>query len=151
MFLAVGTMKYCIYYKYFLFNLIITPINRLNLISLLNASSSNYNYAPVTDTSQWKTKNDHEMAQIYNNIDKDGSNVECSDLYQQTWFQCSTSCSASELQKHPNLAHVCRVLGPLSSAYTIPMLGYVTALYLRKYLDTGYTEYRGIAWLFIPV
>ena len=33
---------------------------------------------------------------------------------------------ASEHQKHPNLAHMHRVLGSLSSANTIPMLGYVT-------------------------
>ena len=55
----------------------------INLISLLNASSSNYNYAPVTETgaSRWKIKNDHEMAQIYYNIDEHGSDAESSDLY----------------------------------------------------------------------
>jgi len=78
------------------------PSNRLNLIPLLNASSSNYNYAPVidTDVSRWKTKNDPEMAQIYNNIDEYGSNAECSDLYhQQTRFWCLACCSASETLK----------------------------------------------------
>ena len=52
-------------------------INRLNLISLLNPCSSNYNYAPVTDTdaSRFKIKNDHEVSQIYNNID-------------DAWFRC---------------------------------------------------------------
>jgi len=42
-------------------------INRLNLIYLLNASSSNYN--SDTDASGWKIKSDHEIAQIFNNID----------------------------------------------------------------------------------
>jgi len=41
---AVGTMKYCISYKCQTFlNLNIIPINKINLISLLKDSSSNYN------------------------------------------------------------------------------------------------------------
>jgi len=67
-------------------------------------------------------KNDHEMAQIFNNIDEHGSDAECLDLYhKQTQLRQRT-------QKHPNLGHAHRVLGPLSSVNTIPMLGYITAL-----------------------
>ena len=76
-----------------------------NLISLLNASSSNYDLAPVSDTnaSSWKIKNDHEIAQIYNNID-------------DAWFRCW-------------------ILRPLSSTNTIPMLGYVTTAYFLPRID----------------
>ena len=57
-----------------------------------------------------------------------GSDAECSDLYpnQRTRFRCSACCSTSEHRKHPSLALVHRVLGPLSSTNTIPMLGYMT-------------------------
>ena len=49
-------------------NLIIIPINRLNLISLLNTSSSNYNYAPILTLlrdDRKLSKYDHKIAQIY--------------------------------------------------------------------------------------
>jgi len=48
-------------------------------------------------------KNDHEITQIYNNIDD--SDAECSDLNAR------------------------RVLGSLSSTNTIPMSGYITTAY----------------------
>ena len=53
---------------------------------------------------------------------------------------------ASKHRKHPNLVHTHRVLEPLSSANTIPMLRYVTTAYFtlsfqnEKYLNTS-TEF----------
>jgi len=105
----------------FLFNLIIMSINRHNLISSLNASSSNYNYAPVTDASRWKMI--MKLLRFIIILMIHGSDAECSDLYhQRTRFWCSTCCSAFEHRKHPNLMHTRRVLGPLSSTNTIPMI-----------------------------
>ena len=68
-----------------------------------------------------------------------GSDAECSDLYhQRTWFRCSACCSVSEHWKRPSFAHVHRVLGPLSSTNTIPMLGYVTtAIHLSSLNGTA--------------
>ena len=53
-------------------------ISGLNLISLLNASSSNYTQLPsltLMRADENLKKNDQEIAQIYNNID-------------DAWFRC---------------------------------------------------------------
>jgi len=85
---------------------------------------------PTLKRADEKLKNDHEIAQIFNNIDEHCSDAECSDLYhQQTRFQCSACLPASEYLKQPNLVHMRRMLGPLSSTTMILMLGYVTTAY----------------------
>ena len=51
----------------------------------------------MTDASRWKTKNNHEIAQIYNNIDEHGSDADCLGFHnQQTRFQCSAFLRALE-------------------------------------------------------
>ena len=45
-----------------------------------------------------QTKNDHEMARIYNNIDEHCSDAECSDLYHQR-TRCSAFVRAPETSK----------------------------------------------------
>ena len=112
-------------------------INRLNLISLLNArhSSSNYNCVPVTDTDASRWKMIMKLLRFIIILMMRGSDAECLDLYhQRTQFRWSACCSASEHRKHPILAHTQRVVGPLSPTNMIPMLGYITtAIYIYIY------------------